>query len=155
MAKTDSFRRLLLGIVVMVLLTGAVVTMYWYVWAPSTPAPPDPSQPLEASALVQLEAPPDEVDLHRDAVLAKDGGESEWVESGNPESVPPLIQYLKSQEELVQLAALAEFAGMGVKAKKAVPAVVEALEDPKGSIRVKAAVTLIQMNGQAKAAVRA
>ena len=55
----------------------------------------------------------------------------------------------------MQLAALAEFAGMGAKAKKAVPVVVESLQDTKSSIRVKAAVTLIHLNVQAKAAVSA
>jgi HEAT repeat protein len=66
-----------------------------------------------------------------------------------------LIRYLKSQEELVQRAALAEFAGMGATAKKAVPAIVEALHDPKSSIRMQAAVTLIHMDVQAKLAAGA
>ncbi len=157
MAKIDSNRRLLLGIGAMVLLTAPVGTMYWHMQSPSKTAPVEPSQPLQEgpAGLVQLEAPSEEVNLDGDRILTEDGDESGWVASGNPESIPLLVRYLKSQDEIVQLAALAEFAGMGAKAKKAVPAVVEALQDPKSSIRVAAAATLIHMNLQAKAAVRA
>jgi len=157
MAKIGSYRSFLLGIGAVVLLTGAVVTMYWHMRSPSTTAPVNPSPPLqeEPPALVQLEAPSEEVDLNGGHNFAEEGDESGWVDSGDPASIPLLIRYLKSQDELVQLAALDEFAGMGAKAKKAAAAVVQALQDPKSSIRVEAAVTLIHMNVQAKAAVKA
>src|SRR5208282_3517978 len=100
----------------------------------------------EPPGLVQLEAPSEEVNLAGDRDIAEEVDESGWVSPGNPDSIPLLIRYLKSEEEIVQVAALAEFAGMGAKAKKAVPAIVEALQDQKGSIRVEAALTLIHMN---------
>jgi hypothetical protein len=157
MAKIGSYRSFLLGIGAVVLLTGAAVTMCWRIRSPSTTASVDPSPPPqgEPPALVQLEAPSEEVDLNGGHNFAEEGDESGWVDSGDPASIPLLIRYLKSQDELVQLAALDEFAGMGAKAKKAAAAVVQALQDPKSSIRVEAAVTLIHMNVQAKAAVKA
>jgi hypothetical protein len=106
-------------------------------------------------SLVQLEPPFEEVKLDGNDPVAEVPDESGWVGPGNPDSIPLLIRYLKSRDELVQHAALAEFAGMGAKAKTAVPSVVEALQDSKSSIRVEAAVTLIHMNVQAKAAISA
>jgi hypothetical protein len=49
---------------------------------------------------------------------------------------------------MVRSRALAEFAGMGPNARSAVPAIVGALDDPKVSIRLQAATTLIQINVQ-------
>jgi hypothetical protein len=107
-----------------------------------------------AATLVRHEPPPEEVPVAGKGLVAEAPDESGWIESGNPTSIPLLIRYLKSQDEIVQRGALAEFAGMGEKARKAAPAVVEVLKDPKSSIRVEAAVTLIHMNVQARAAVR-
>jgi HEAT repeat protein len=107
----------------------------------------------DSSASVQLEEPREAI--QEEKVQAKQGVESEWVESGNSDSVPLLIRYLRSHEEIVQLAALAEFAAMSPKAKSAVPAILEVLNDPKSFIRVKAAATLIHMNVQSQAAVGA
>jgi HEAT repeat protein len=104
---------------------------------------------------VQLEAPLDEVDLESAPALAEEKDGSGWIDSGDPASIPLLIRYLRTHDELAQLGALAEFAGMGAKAKKAVPAIVLALQDPKSTIRVAAAVTLIQMNIQTKTAIKA
>jgi hypothetical protein len=109
-------------------------------------------EPLEGPlASVQLEEP-------QEVVPEKEGWagrepESEWVVSGSPESIPLLIRYLRGGEEIVQLAALAEFAGMGSKAKPAAPAIREALSDPKSFIRLEAAATLIDMNVPSPAAV--
>jgi HEAT repeat protein len=105
---------------------------------------------------VQLDEPPEVPELDENEIQADEPDESGWVESGNPASIPLLIRYLRFSElEPTKRMALAEFAGMGVKAKSAVPAIVEALSDPKSSIRIKAATTLIQMNVQSKAAVGA
>jgi HEAT repeat protein len=104
---------------------------------------------------VQFEEPPEEVQLGRKEVWAEEGAGPEWVDSGNPESIPLLIRYLGGKEEVVQLGALAEFASMGAKARPAVPAILDALRDPKSSIRLEAAATLIHLNVQSKAAVRA
>src|SRR5262249_12094681 len=89
-------------------------------------------------------------------IEADEADESGWVQSGNPASIPLLIRYLRFSElELTKRRALAEFTGMGARAKVAVPAVVEALNDPIGSIRGEAAATLIHMNAESKAAVGA
>jgi HEAT repeat protein len=122
---------------------------------PGTTRPSPPQEvPEEAAFPVQLEEPPEEVQLGRNEVRAKEGAESEWVDSGNPESIPLLLRYLRGDEEIVQFAALAEFASMGAKARPAVPAILDALRDPKSFIRVEAAATLIHLNAQSKAAVR-
>lgn len=106
---------------------------------------PDPELPSED------EPPPD--DLVGKRVPVGQGPPSEWVESGNPTSLPLLIRYLKDPEEITQLAALAEFAGMGAKARPAASAVLGALQDPKSSIRRNAAATLIVLRVQTSAAV--
>ena len=157
MNSVYSRRTALLGIAILMSLIGILMVICRNIKAPSTIAPVNPSQLVqgEAPPSVQLEPPSEEVSLNGDDLIAEAPDESGWVESGNPDSIPQLIRYLKSQNEVVQRAALAEFAGMGAKAKKAVPAVVETLQDPKSSIRVKAAVTLIHMNVQAKVAVDA
>jgi hypothetical protein len=152
-----SNRHFFLGIGVMVSLSGVLVATYLQMRGPATTPPLAPYQPLqgETPLLVQLEPPAEEVKLEEDGIGDEVRGESGWVASGNPDSIPLLIRYLKSQEELVQLAALKELAAMGSEAKGAVPALVGALQDPKASIRVEAAVTLIHLNVQARAAVRA
>jgi HEAT repeat protein len=133
--------------------------MYWHFHGPSrspenllgslqVPADEDP-------ACVQLEEPPEAVEPPVNEVRAGAGWKSGWVESGNPESIPLLIRYLRGQEEVVQLAALAEFAGMSARARGAVPAILAALNDSKSSIRVEAAATLIRMNVRSKAALGA
>jgi hypothetical protein len=151
--RIDARLRVLLTIEVLVLLGGAWVTICYLMYT----LPLVPSQPPqeEGLALMQLEAPPEEVALDGDAVLPEQGVVPEWVAHGKPESIPLLIRYLRDEDEVVQLAALAELAAMDTKAKRAVPAMVEALQDPKSSIRVQAAVTLIQMNVQARTAIRA
>jgi hypothetical protein len=152
-----SRRGALLGIAILMSLIGIWIVMNRNIRVPSTIARVNPYQ-LElgdAPLSVQHEPPSEEVSLDGGDIIAEVPDESGWVESGNPDSIPQLIRYLKSQNEVVQRAALAEFAGMGAKAKKAVPAVVDALQDPRSSIRVKAAVTLIHMDVQAKVAVRA
>jgi HEAT repeat protein len=113
-----------------------------------------PNEPLdEFSASVQLEAPRESV--LEEVIPAERAAESEWVESGNSANIPLLIRYLGSSDEIAQGMALAEFAGMGPKAKPAVPAILAALSDPKCLIRVEAAATLIHMDVQSKAAIRA
>jgi HEAT repeat protein len=104
---------------------------------------------------VQWEQPPEGGQLGGEEVPAIFGPEPEWVESGNPASLPLLVRYLRSEEEITQLAALAEFAGLGAKARSAVLAILQALRDPKGSIRVEAAMTLISLNARTEAAIRA
>ena len=140
-------------------LAGGALLTYSHFHGPSrSPAGlPGPLQvpPDDDPASVQLEEPPEPVEPPVHEVRAGEGVKSEWVKSGNPESIPLLIRYLRGQEEIVQLAALAEFAGMGAEARGAVPAIVEALNDPKSSIRVEAAATLIRMNVRSKAAVGA
>ncbi len=114
----------------------------------------DPEDPSDGRwVLVQLEEPREIV--HEEKIPDWQGDESEWVESGNPGSIPLLIRYLRSSDESVQRAALAEFAGMGSKAKPAAPAVLAALNDPESSIRVEAAATLVHMNVHSQAALRA
>jgi hypothetical protein len=147
MTRIDTGRRLS-SIGSMALLLGTVGTVSWHLGVPSR-------SPGTTPALVLLETGPGEFDLDRERLVAEEVCESEWIESGNPESIPVLLRHLKNPDELVQLAALAEFAGMGTRARRAAPAIVEALQDPKGSIRVEAAVTLIHMNVQTRAAVRA
>jgi HEAT repeat protein len=123
---------------------------------PGTTRPgPSPGPPEEAALSVQSEEPPEEVQLDRKEVRAKEGPEPEWVESGNPESIPLLIRYLGGKEEVVQLAALKELASMGAKARPAVPTILDSLRDPKSSIRLEAAATLVHLNVESKAAVRA
>ena len=96
----------------------------------------------EDPALVQLEDPPESPDP---------GGDEIRLDEVDPE----FVRYLRSHDEVVQCAALAEFAGMGAKARGAVPTILETLNDPKSTIRVEAAATLIRMDVQTKAAVRA
>lgn len=124
---------------------------------PSTPGPArfgPPEASLEDPWIsVQLEEP--RAAIPEEADGARQGAEPEWVDSGNPDSIPLLIRYLRGHEEIIQLAALAEFAGMGPKAKRAAPAILDALSDPKSSIRVEAAATLIHMNVESQAAIRA
>jgi hypothetical protein len=126
------------------------------------PAPPattrtsPPPGALEGPAVpVQLQGPPEEVQLGGKEVPAEEGPGPEWVASGNPESVPLLIRYLRDKEEVVQLAALKELASMGAEARPAVPTILDALKDPKSSVRLEAAATLIHLNVESKAAVRA
>ena len=106
----------------------------------------------ERSATVQLEEPREAV--REEVIQVGGGGESEWVVSVSSDSIPLLIRYLRSPNEIVQRAALAEFASMGPKAKSAAPAILAALNDSKSSIRVEAAATLIHMNTQSQAALR-
>lgn len=156
MNRILSHRRVLLGIVFVTSLFGVLIALSGQSREASTTPPVDPSppQPEDTSIVVQLELPSEEVPLDGEGIIDEEIDESAWVHSGNPDRIPLLVRYLKSDEEIGQLAALAEFAGMGAKAKKAVPAIVEALQDPKSSIRLQAAVTLIHMNVQAKAAIR-
>jgi hypothetical protein len=90
---------------------------------------------IKQPGLSQLEAPSEVVNLDGGPIFAKEVDETGWVASGNSDSIPLLVRYLKSQDKMAQRGALAEFAGMGAKAKKAVPAIVEALQDENSSIR--------------------
>jgi hypothetical protein len=150
MARRLTTRRILFGISIGIYVLGLGILFVWlFVPALVKKAPRDASQ-----LAVQEQPPTEEVDLNGDddAVAAVPGG-SDWVDSGNPDSIPLLVSYLKHENVVVRRMALAEFAGMGAKAKKAVPAIVRALQDPESTIRVQAAVTLIQMGIQVKVAV--
>jgi HEAT repeat protein len=115
--------------------------------------PPEPGPPTLVP--VQLQEPPDVPLPDQPAIPAAHGAESEWVTSGNPESIPLLIRYLQGQAPVrVKGAALAEFAAMGAQARPAVPAILAALQDPESTTRVQAAATLIHMDVQSKAAIR-
>jgi HEAT repeat protein len=153
MIRPLSYQRALFGTLVMMSLMGILIALCFQMGGPSTwlVVQFSPRQGDDPAA-VQLEPPSEEVNLDGDGIVPEEVDESGWVEPGNPDSIPLLIRYLKRENEIVQLSALEEFAGMGLKARKAVPAIVEALQDPKSSIRVNAAVTLIQMNVQARAA---
>jgi hypothetical protein len=123
---------------------------------PNSACPSPSREPRERMLIpVQWEQPAEVGQLDGQEVPAVVDAEREWVESGNPASLPLLVRYLRSREELIQLAALAELAGMGVPARSAAPAILQALHDPKGSIRVEAAKTLISLNARTEAAVRA
>jgi hypothetical protein len=111
--------------------------------------------PGEDPACVQLDAPSEVVETDGRDMPLGEVREGDWIESGKPENIPLLIRYLNHEQEIVQRMALAEFAGMGPSAKSAVPAIVGALDDPKASIRLQAATTLIQMNIQSHVAVGA
>ncbi len=154
MNRILSHRCVLLGILLS--LMGVLIAMPWQRRGASTTAPVDPAPPKgeDTSLVVQLEPPSEEVPLDGEDIIDEGIDESGWIHSGNADSIPLLVRYLKSQDEVTQLAALAEFAGMGTRAKKAVPAIAEALQNAKSSIRSQAAVTLIQMNVQTKAAIR-
>jgi hypothetical protein len=137
-----------------VLYVGLFALALFFPSAPHSARPPSPPD-LPEGMPVQWEEPPDMVRGDEDERRAGDGPETEWVVSGRRESIPLLVRYLKGQEEIVQLAALAEFAGMGAKARSAVPVVLEALHDPRCSIRLEAAATLIHLHAQKDVAVRA
>lgn len=135
-----------------VLYTGLFILLVLLPSAPDARLPIGPEEPPEETlAEVQLEEPPEAPPAGR--VRDWRRGDSEWVESGKAESMPLLIRYLRSREEMVQLAALMEFAGMGPAARPAVSVIVKALSDPKGSVRVEAAATLIHLNARSKVAV--
>lgn len=113
-------------------------------------APPYESVNASVSALLE----PLQEAGEKERLAAGRGSDSAWVKSGNPESLPLLIRYLGGSDEIVQLASLAECAGMGAKAKSAVPAILAILNNSKSSIRVDAAATLIHMNVQSQDAIR-
>jgi hypothetical protein len=116
--------------------------------------PPEPGPPTLVP--VQLQEPPDVPLPDQPAIPAAPGAESEWVTSGNPESIPVLIRWLQgpTHARYIKGAALAEFAAMGAQARPAVPAILAALQDPESTVRVQAAATLIHMDVQSKAAIR-
>jgi hypothetical protein len=150
MMRIKSIGPLLLGVL---LGMGAIGSVCWWLWPRDHPTPEPPSRYRTPPDAVQLEAPTDEVDLT--VVALPPEGEEAWIASGDPEGLPVLVRHLRSGEEIVQLAALAELAGMGRPARKAGPAIVGALRDPKGAVRVRAAMTLIQLDVQARAAIAA
>ena len=114
---------------------------------------PSPQEnPDDAAELVEDTPGPDQLDAQPAQV--EGGVEGQWIESGNPENIPLLIHYLRGQEEVAQSMALVEFAGMSAKARPAAHAVLDALHDSKGSIRVEAATTLIHLHCGTDAAVR-
>jgi hypothetical protein len=156
MTRIHPHRRSLFNLAILMSLIGILIAMSWHQSVDSRIASFGLSHPLagERPPDVQLEPPSKEGKLDGEGIIAEEPGELEWVESGNPNSIPLLVRYLKSQEEVVQRATLAELAEMGAKAQKAVPAIVAALQDSNSSIRVEAAVTLIHLNVQVKAAVR-
>jgi HEAT repeat protein len=106
------------------------------------------------------EGPPELIEPGADELRVEEAPGEEaaqpgWVAHGDPASIPLLIRYLKDEDEVVKLAALAECASLGPKAKRAVPVILGALRDPKSTIRVEAATTLIHMNARMEEAVRA
>jgi len=121
------------------------------------PPPPEPAPQLagDLPAAIQWDEPADSVPDNGQEPPLEGGAETDWIESGSVASIPLLIRHLKDDDELVQLAALQEFAGMGAKARRAAPAILEALKCPKGRVRIEAAVTLIQMDLQSSAAISA
>ena len=153
--RTHSTRRFYFAAAAVVCLLGGDSTIHNRSTSASALLGPVETPADEDPVLVQIEEPIEAVGPDDNDNRAEEAGESEWVESGNPDSIPLLIGYLRDQDEVVQRTALAEFAGMGAKAKRGVPAILVALNDPKSSIRVEAAATLIHMNVQSKAAVRA
>jgi hypothetical protein len=159
MLRTRSTRPLLIAVASVALLVGGAVVAYFSARHPLTEANPlaGPLQvpPGEDPSSVQLDAPTEVVEPDGKDIPLGEVRDGDWIESGKPENIPLLIRYLKDEQEITQRMALAEFAGMGRSAKIAVPAVVGALDDPKVSIRLQAATTLIQMNVQSKVAVEA
>jgi hypothetical protein len=159
MFRIWSSQRFYFALLAAILLAAGIALICTHSRNPSTlvmgPREPVEDSLEDAPDLVQFKEPPDEPEAGRIEIQVGDADESGWVDSGNPESIPLLIRYLKSPEEVVQRAALAEFAGMGAKAKTAVPAILEVLNDADSSIRVDAAAALIHMNSQIKVAVRA
>jgi HEAT repeat protein len=70
--------------------------------------------------------------------------------------VKVLIRYLEEEKEVLLLrASLETLAGMGTKARPAVPAVVKTLRHPEYRVRVEAARTLLDLDANSDAAVRA
>lgn len=147
---------------------GAVIKVWYWVGSSreSTPSADLMRLPSEAEAPSNLQVPkeaePVEVQFVAPADLFKPNGDdipigdgSGWVVPGDPKSIALLICYLRDEDEVCQSVALMSLGGMGTKAMSAVPAIVETLNDPKISIRIEAATTLIEMNMQLKTAIMA
>jgi HEAT repeat protein len=80
--------------------------------------------------------------------------ETEWL-GPYEKSRPALIRLLERKDESGRILALATLAVMGRKAKPAVPAIVKTLNDPKGRVRIEAALTLLYLDVETEAAVGA
>jgi hypothetical protein len=149
----------LVAVAAAALLMGGVGLGYFYARHPPTEpnllVGPVQVPPGEDPARVQLDPPAEVIEADGKDIPLGEVRDGDWIESGKPENIPLLIRYLKEEQEITQRVALAELAGMGPSAKIAVPAIVGALNDPKVSIRLQAATTLIQMNVQSKVAVEA
>jgi hypothetical protein len=115
---------------------------------------PDPEPPPEAlPAIVQWEEPIDMLQFDKVKMPQEDGPPGGWIDRHNPGSVPRLVRYLRSGEQVVQEAALLELAGMGRTAWAAVPAILDTLHDPNSEVRLMAAATLIEMSVRTRTAV--
>ncbi len=135
MLRTRSARQMrFIGAAVLLLASGAVL-LYFCAPKPSTKATaffgPLQVPADEDPACVQLAEPSEVIEPDGRDIQLGEGREDDWVESGNPKSIPVLIRYLKDDQERIRGMALAEFAGMGPKAKIAVPAIVRTLVDSK------------------------
>ncbi len=82
---------------------------------------------------------------------AKPAHSKEPVSSGRPLS--QWIADLKAQAPQTRNAAAYEIAGMGAEAAAAVPALIQALDDPAPSVRFPVTVALMEIGPAAKAAV--
>jgi HEAT repeat protein len=85
------------------------------------------------------------------AAQSKPGRENEPESRGRPLS--DWIAELKAPAPLTRNAAAYEIAGMGPKAAAAVPALIEALDDPVAAVRFPVTVALLEIGPAAKAAV--
>jgi hypothetical protein len=158
MLRTRSSQALLIAVAAVAPLVGAVALAHLFARHSSTEATlagPLQVPPGEDPVAVQLDPPSEVIEPDGKETPFGEVREGDWIESGRPENIPLLIRYLKHEQEMIRSTALAEFAGMGPSAKSAVPAIVEALDDPTVYIRLQAATTLIQMNVQSKVAVGA
>jgi hypothetical protein len=150
---------LLIAVAAIAVFVSGVAFVYFYARHPPMEATllvgPLQVPPGEDPASVQLDPPSEVIEPDGKDIPLGEVRDGDWIESGNPENIPLLIRYLKDEQEMIRSVALEEFVGMGPSAKSAVSAIVGALDDPKVSIRMQAATTLIQMNVQSKVAVGA